>query len=344
MSGPAFNPIDYRSAQLPEPFKGWRGGSVAFGIIAIIMGVMSGCGAAMMPLGLMMGATARNAAPHQTAAAVSAAAFALASSIAFLWFGVGAIRKRRWTRPLAITGGTLWLLGGVIGIASIVLNLTAMRAQMAQSAPPGTTLPAAATNAILAVSMTMMAVLGVVVPGAYVWFFAKPQVRAMLEYFDPTPRWTDRCPIPVLGVVTGLVVWGGSHLINAPQQLAPVFGTVLVGPAAAAVISAFGLGALLLVPPVYRQRMAGWWGTLALLIISAIAFGLTAFRSDLIDQYRRAGVSEEQIQMMRQVQSAPATPVVWVLGGLLALGYLLYVRKYFRQPTAGAVTTAPLDP
>ena len=75
----------------------------------------------------------------------------------------------------------------------------------------------------------VMAIVGIVLPGANLLFYRSPGVREACEWLDPEKRWTDRVPVIVLAAAMLLVAGAGLALglgFSAPRQRM-FFGDVL---------------------------------------------------------------------------------------------------------------------
>jgi len=123
-------------------------------------------------------------------------------------------------------------------------------------------------------------VLYLVLPAALFLFHRRSALRSALERLDPVPRWTDRCPAPVLSLSLSFAV---SALLCLPLARGPLplFGWTLTGAGAwvAALLAAAAFGVLAVAT--YRLSPAGWWGSLAAVIVFTIVSVDMAFRVDL---------------------------------------------------------------
>ncbi len=255
-------PVSYYSGPPLMPFAGLRTGSRALGLIAIVLGAMSGCTVLMTPLAWLAPRSSSNPGMRPGQMIGSALCMGVFAA-ALVWFGVGAWRLRRWARPVAITGGTVWLLGGIWSLIAVVFTVPTQRAAMHQG-PAATSLPPGADWAILGFTILLLAVFGIVVPGLYVWFYRKPDAGQMVEYYDPQPRWTDGCPLPVLGLAVALAFLAVSNILSAPGAIDAIFGVVLFGLPAVALLLLEGAVMGTLARLVFLRRPAGWWGSAAL--------------------------------------------------------------------------------
>ena len=85
---------------------------------------------------------------------------------------------------------------------------------------------------MIIIPMVMLGFIYVILPGAFVFFYGSKHVKASCEKYDPTVRWTDQCPLPVLAVSLWLAFSALTMLMMAVafKGILPVFGTFVVGP------------------------------------------------------------------------------------------------------------------
>jgi hypothetical protein len=240
--------------------------------------------------------------------------------------------------------GWTWLLVGAAGMVYWLMALGDFRDLIGGTvaAGPGTptAVPPGMVNALIVVMTLFLSVVYLVIPGLYVWFFRSPHVRATLDYFDPAPAWTDRCPQPVLALSVGLAFAAVMSLSFLPYAVFPFFGLILTGPAAiaAVVVSAVLMGWLAW--ETFRLTPRGWWATLAMSIVLPLAAAVTLLRVNPVDIYRAAGMSEEQLAMLARMESlhGPGAAIVTLVIGAACVVYVVYLRKYFvaTAPSPGA--------
>jgi hypothetical protein len=304
-----------------------------FGVFQISLGCICGLMAAMMLVVSMLGPMAN--APQGQAMnmrmMIPGMVLYLLLAVGFIWLGIGSIRARRWAWTLTVVLSWMWLVVGVLSfVAGILFAGPAMSAAMAQQGkmPPG---------AILVMRIVMgaiMACIYILLPAIFLAFYHRASVRATCQRRDPQIRWTDRCPMPVLAL-TIFHAWSAATWMPAMAAygwMMPVFGVFLSGPTGAAVILLLTLVLAYLALGTYRLQMAAWWGTLLLWIVGIL--NMVAFRqTGLMEMYEKMGMPEAQLEMMRKSGMVEAMarwmPWMGLVGGLVWLGYLLYVRRYF---------------
>jgi hypothetical protein len=265
-------------------------------------------------------------------------------AVALVWLGIGSMMARRWARALLLIFSWSWLVIGVVssGVMAFVLPQT-MEAVLSSN-PSGQTQDAAGTKTlILVMVMTVLGVIYVILPAAWVLFYRSRHVKATCEAYDPIVRWTDRCPLPVIAVSLWLAFCAPMMLMMAVfyKGVLPVFGTFVVGftGSALSVILAllWGYSAWAF----YRLHRHGWW----IVLVSVVTFSISAFitysRHDIMELYALMNYSEEQIALIKKFNFLKGKNMAWatLCGAVPLLGYLLYVRRYF-WPTSDSGNTA----
>jgi hypothetical protein len=240
--------------------------------------------------------------------------------------------------------GTLGLLLVVSTMAVMIVAIPQMlEAVKSPGAPGAPAMPAGAQGIFIGFMLLTMLVFYIGIPAIFVWFYRAADVRQTLEYYDPTPRWTDKCPLPVLGISVACALAAGSCLLSLINYKAmPVFGFILTGAAGMGVIlvplAVFAFAAVL----IYRQRIAGWWLVVTLIGVFTLSTIVTAARLDT-DRFVKA--LEMTPEAERMYRSSPMSGpmmmgIVGAIVSLVMLGYLLWARKFFQQDSPASVTTS----
>jgi hypothetical protein len=182
------------------------------------------------------------------------------------------------------------------------------------------------------VSGGMISCIYIVIPIAFVLFYQSRHVKATCERKDPKPRWTDRCPLPVLGLCVMLALGLVSFLVTPMYNFVlPFFGSFLSG-WQGALLWLVNLAVLVyLVRGLYKLRPAAWWVTVAWVLFLTASSIVTFTARDPIEMYEAMGLPEEQLQAMREmnVTAELPMPLLMAAGAVAFLAYLVFVRKYF---------------
>ena len=303
------------------------------GIGQVLLGCLCGLMAALMVAATMLGPMGAVPQGQSTSlqAVIPALVFYVLLAVALFWLGIGLIRARRWAWTLTVLLSWMWLLMGLVAFVMFVFFLgPMMRETMAQQAK----MPTEAIMVMLVVMAAFMACIYILLPGVYIVLCQNESVRATCQRRDPTVRWTDRCPMPVLA----LTVIQGSCAVATPSALAygsviVLFGVFLSRATGAVAIVLIMLVLAYLAWGSYRLQMAAWWGTLLAGMVGALNMVVTFSRTDLMQMYKKMGLPPEQLEMMRKTGIVELMsrwgPWMGLVGAAGWLGYLLYVRRYF---------------
>ncbi len=247
-----------------------------------------------------------------------------AAGAVLITLGIGSIRCRRWARPLVLVLAWTWLVVGVSTCLLLFVMLPRILESM-PSAQPGV------THAALGCMGAVFAVLGILVPLLLVLLYRGPDVRATFAARDPTPRWTDRVPTPLLGLSLWMASGAVGTLVSVGHAVFPAGPVLLTGwPAVALVLALAVLWGYLAVGLARRSR-AAWWTALATTLATA-AWGLFAFpRTDFQALGRAMGLTRQPgmpdvLAMFRSPWFLAFMAVAWAT----MFAYLLFVRRYLR--------------
>jgi hypothetical protein len=300
-----------------------------FAIAQILIGALV---LMMVPLGVVgqvVGATLRGesfSSARLTGMLIASVMYLLVGGV-MISCGIGAVRRRRWARVLALVYSMIWLLCGIVGMAWIALVLPSVAGT--PMGPGGARLPAAVRVAVVVVSLVLGAGIYVILPGAIAFFHSRPSVKANFECLDPRPGWTDACPLPVLGM-SGFMLLVALGLLAAIPTGSMFFGRVLTGlPGAALALGSAGVVGVL-AWGLYRLSLVAWWGTLGWTLFSFSSWGVTMESLTVEEFYAAMGAGESGEQAARMMAEVWwMMPWMVVVTGAVVFGYLLWVRRYF---------------
>src|SRR5262245_58905710 len=192
----------------PPNFKDRGTGLVGLGIFEILLGLVCVLFAGFMLLGQAM--LARNAGTAMSLRMLAPALLIyLGLAVVFVWLGIGSIQCRGWARALMLIIAWCWLSIGIIAVPFMAVFLPRSLTNATQK---GAALPPGFMIGIIIFQLLFMSVLLVALPAALVFFHRSPHVKATCEMRDPVNRWTDACPLPVLGVA--LMLWFGAAMLS----------------------------------------------------------------------------------------------------------------------------------
>ena len=360
--------IPYAQPMMFLQFRDRRGGLKACGIILIILGALAGCGTLSMPLAILGTSMSANTTVWQSSrgfmmtSIIVAAVMYAAASTALIWTGIASIRHARWVRPVMIVFSVLSILTSLLSVVGMIVSIPALQkstqlmnatwARAATTLPttaPATLPPPAVAGAAIAgawigiiIGVMFVLIIGVVVPAIFFWFFRSDDTRLTLEYFDTRRRWTDGIPLPVLGVVITAALGASFTLFGSVQQSILYAGPGNTAGRMMAVISGNVLIAAMLIAAAvfsYRMRLIGWMLAVAAVVVGAVGWLVMITYSDLAAQLGAMGLDAEQTQMLGQmtVYQKSTQYISTLLFAALALGYLMWCRKFYTRPQEQAV-------
>src|SRR5581483_1404986 len=315
-----------------SPFKDRSTGLLVFGIFEILGGAICALLIPLLFFGQAMSARMTSSPVQYRFVLAPAAAYGLIAAM-LLTVGIGSIRARRWARAFCLILGWSWL---VMGSLAVIIDAFVIPRALSQG-PGAPNLNASARLIITLFVIAFMVVLFVLIPLALVLFYRRQDVRSTCEARDPGLHWTDRCPLPVLGLSMWLV-FAGAFLVLMPAAyhgVAPFFGTLISGIPGSLFYLCIAAMFFYLARALYRLEPASWWLTLVLMLLFGLSNTLTLAHVDLWEMYRQMGYPEAQIKQLQSYNIFDNNVMVAfsALGFLPPLAYLLYLRRFFHQPT-----------
>jgi len=327
------------STPQPMPYKDRSVGLIIFGILTILLGGLAGLFVLLMLAGQAASARTTGAsAPLSTILPVISIYGILA--VALVWLGIGSIMARRWARALLLIFSWSWLGMGLFVVVIMAFFMPKILANVSSS---GTTDHPAMTSSIIVGMMVGMflvyGVLFVILPAVWTFFYSSRHVKAMCETRDPATRWTDACPLPVLGLSLWLLFSVPMMLIMplAGHCVMPFFGMFLTGLPGAlfclAIAALWGSAAWLL----YKLDVRGWWLVLIALCVGMASALMTFAHHDMLEMYRLMGYPEAQIEQVQKTGLLIGNRMCWLMSFsvLPFLGYLLFVKKFLPHDSKG---------
>ncbi|MBC8647878.1 MAG: hypothetical protein H7X85_11985, partial [Thermoanaerobaculia bacterium] len=245
----------------------------------------------------------------------------------FCALGFGSYWGRRWARDLILVGSVFSLATALLAMPVIIWIV----AQISTADPRLSGVRDTVGCAVTAVLAAMMVVF-ISLPLSFLLFYSRRDVRLTVERLDPARRWTQAQPLPVLGAALVYAVSAAGSLAALVHPVLPVPGGVLTGAAARGVLLAVSVASGAVAWGLYRGKRGAWMAA-AGLTVAWLAFSLLSFRDlDLRELRRVAGASEEELQQMPSVDITLGLTVMVAVSGVVWLGYLWWLRKYFGAP------------
>jgi hypothetical protein len=317
---------------------------IVAGVFQILLGCFCGLMAAMMVFLILLGPLPQ-AAQGQVKpmpVTIQPVILYLLLAVAFVWMGIGLVRARRWAWTLTVVLSWMWL---VIGVLAFVVVACLMRQETwAAIAQQGKMTPEMMTMVRIITTVTLVCIY-ILLPGMFLLLLHHEGVRATCFRRDPKIRWTDRCPMPVLvlSILLAFSLVSLSSLVSHRNVL-PLFGVVLSGSAGAVAILLVAIVQGYLAWGTYRLQKTAWWGTLLWLIVGTVSMVVTFSRTDLMKMYEKMGIPADQTEMIRKMGMVEIMsqwgPWMGLAGGIVWLGYLLFLRRYFFHRGEGVTAIA----
>ena len=306
-------------------YKNRSTGLIVFGILTILLGCVCALLIPLMIFSQVMAAKTTGALPIS---AILPGIFLYGIlAVALVWLGIGSIKARRWARALLLIFSWNWLITGIVMTVAMVFVFS--RILLTDST--GTTRRAIVPLFMMAV----VAIILVVLPSIWTFFYGSRHVKATCEARDPMMRWTDACPLPVLTCSLWLIFCVPMMLITplTGHAVMPFFGTFLAGIPGAmlylagAAVLIYGAWAL------YKLNRAGWWLIFIVLCAFFLSNILTYARHDVTELYRLMGYPEAQIKLIQNSGFFTGNRMMWVslFSTLPLMGYLIFIERFFRR-------------
>jgi hypothetical protein len=317
------------STPSPLPYNDRSTGLIVFGVMTVGLGCLAGLMVLFMLWQSVAGVGRNAAVTFPTVAPVIITYVLLAAGL--IWLGIGSILARRWARALLLIFSWSWLVMGVFGLVFLIVLMPQTLANM----PTRGQMSPAAMGVVMVIVLVVCGVLFVVMPAVWTFFYGSRHVKATCEWRDPVPRWTDACPLPVLGLCLWLVISVPMMLVMpmTGRGVAPFFGVFLTGTPDAVFCLALAAIWLYAAWSLYRLETRGWWLVLIVLCVMMASSIVTFTQRDMMEMYRLMGYPEQQMEQIRKSGLANGNSMRWMMSlcMLPMLGYLLFIRRYLRR-------------
>lgn len=348
MNTPLSHAASQSAPPAPVAYRDRSGGLLAFGIVQIVVGGLASLGIPLILLGALLSRRVGVGTPPGSYM-LPIVSYGFAAAV-LITLGVGSIRARRWGRALTLILSWAWLFIGIMMTVFLtaVLPATFVTAfRKAGAVNPNTgAMPTGVLAVILTLIIVVFSIFLVVLPFALLLFYRKKDVEETVKHKDPVERWTDRCPLPVLAASL-LFAWACPYylMMSFTTPLIPFFGRYLTGLPGAIGCLLFAALDAYLAYSLFHLKLPGWWLALAALTVRTVSAVVTYARGDLLQAYSRMGWKDAQLQMMSENPMFRSHLILWWSVGFLVafLGYMLWIKRYFRlppNPVAGPLPSA----
>lgn len=325
-------PLSYASSELSVLAHNRRRTLFVLGVLAIAVGVLTAAQASWYIVKIYEYFQKVKGAPgdYVTRALLSGGSAVLflfvIASCALIW-GVGAARRRRWSRPMGMAGSAvmviwygLWLQDGIVN--DVVIS----RARITTGAAI-----AERDLAELILNLTAIGLAGVVIPGIIGLALRPRSIKETLEASDRA-RWTDDVPMPVMM----LGMWfAGSTIIGivSMTSISDAFFGKFVTDWRAMLAICLGRMTLMCLCSIliFRRLVVGWWVGLAVVTLSAFNTIWTDAMGDVEQMYKQELYGAAYVRVMMEAWPTLALHRIIVRCALWALvvGYMAYYFPLF---------------
>jgi hypothetical protein len=176
----------------------------------------------------------------------------------------------------------------------------------------------------------------VILPAAFVAFYMAPSVRETFQVRDPVPRWTDACPLPVLGLSLMMAYGAVFGLLGslANASVMPLFGVLITGLPGFLIMLAFCLLWGWLAWHFFKLDTRVWWPTIIVVLVLAASNAITFWNVGMIEFLEKMGTPERDLNIFRGQKMFARE---WIVGMSLVtsaafLAYVIWIRKYLKKP------------
>jgi tetrahydromethanopterin S-methyltransferase subunit B len=350
--------ISYAQPAFVLPFPDRRTGLRAWGIVLIVLGAISGCITLTIPFGAaLLTAVPVNQTPNRNQviiAMIFAAIIYAVTAGLLVWTGIASLRFRKWVRPIVLTASALVMAVSTAGIISLIVTGLATARNMGNmtvttfnpTTAPGVTVPPTVTTRTVpgaAAGMwfgvvfgaATLALVGLLLPGAMFWFYRQPDTALTLQYFDTAAGWTDRAPMPVLGVALAATFVMLSLLFTAVQQIV-IASSINKAVVITAVSLVIGFLMFFTAALNFHFDRRGWVAAVIATIVAAAGWMFVIYSVDIGEQFKSFGLAVAEsgaLDEFTRTQRLSQTVSAAVLT-VAALAYLMWCKKFYD----GAVT------
>lgn len=309
-------------------------GLSAFGILTIMLGCVAGLFVLLTSFQAAYGGARNTGLRFSDMLPVISAYGTIA--VTLVWLGIGSIMARRWARALLLIFSWVWLIMGVAMICFMAFLMPRMLANMPAGGTDGQPgLPSGMKEVVMAVMFLFIGVFFVIVPAVWIFFYRSRHVKATCETRDPVTRWTDACPLPVLGLCVMAMISEPMMLLMpfSGHVVMPFFGMFLTGIPGSIFWLAFAGIWFYAAWSLYKLEQRGWWLILIVLCVSMASALVTFARHDMAEMYSLMDYPEAQMEQIQNSGMLIGNHMAWLmsLSMLPFLGYLLYIKKFLRR-------------
>ncbi|HEU5181565.1 MAG TPA: hypothetical protein VFW45_12315 [Candidatus Polarisedimenticolia bacterium] len=308
-----------------------------FGILELMLAGLTGLmAAAMMALALFGEAALKGALGGRNALTmIFPSLFYGAASLLLLMGGAGTLGRRRWARILMIVIATFWMIFGMLASIAILAMVPII---LEETQKAGRILVPGVTAIVWMLVGGGTFFFGIGLPGSMLLFYTRPSVKAAFAARDPEEVAARRLPLALSILAVWIGIGAVASVCSAPYGILVLFGAILTGPAAVALMLAGGGVQAFFVWGIVRRQGWIWWGIFAYYLLLGISAAVSLKGGSLDEVMRRIGATtgREPSQQAILEWTKTWTPWIVLVSQLLFLCFLVYTKRYFRTRTSEA--------
>ncbi|HEX7421889.1 MAG TPA: hypothetical protein VF505_18535, partial [Thermoanaerobaculia bacterium] len=286
----------------------------------LAVGVLCFLFVALMSFGFFVASSRTPALPFRQM--IVSALMYLAGGFLLTTLGIGSMMARRWARDLSLLVAWFWLLIGGGTTLTMIFMVPRLMPKM-----PGQD---GVSTFVMTCMMVFAGLFGVVVPAGMILFYRSPHVRATCLALDPHPRWTERVPLPLLGLSLWQLFGAVSIMSMSGYAVLPLGRQIVTGPLAILVFCTIGALLLYVSWGLYLRRLAAWWAGIAYGVLIAIYCVVVFPRINYEQMIEAMGMPKTpNMPDLDAIYRSPWFFAFLACFWLLYFGYFLFVLRYF---------------
>ena len=318
---------DVMSEAIVADYKDRRAGLIFFGLVQLVLGLLCLLFCLISIAGFATMSRQTGAPQLPFAQMLMSVAIYLVAGIILIDLGAGSMMCRRWARDLSLLIGWFWLIAGLITGGVMTFMMRALSDQIAGA------------QWVFTCMMAFFVIFGVLIPLAIILFYRSPNVRATCMARDPKPRWTERVPLPLLGLSLWTAFSAVAIFAASAYGVLAWVGTMITGPAAVAAYVVIAAVLAYVSWGLYHRSVVAWWVGIAHGVVAAL-YAVFVFPRVNYDELMRT-------MHMPPTPNVPNFSAIYrspAFLGFLAvfwLSYFGYFALTYRYVARTATTSAP---
>jgi hypothetical protein len=313
-----------------DEFRDRRGLITFIGIVQLLLGALSLLFFVITLISVLAlpQSSAENARQLNTGGVMLGAIFYLVIAAVFAVLGIGAIIVRRWARNLTLLMSWVTIIVGLI----VVLFMLVFLGDILSNTPNARQMTPEMYTAIQVTISLVMSVFLILIPALFIWAYQSKNVVLSFNKYDPKERWTDKCPLPVLGISFSLLYTSIVPVFYFSYGFViPFFGNFITGIPAFLILLINSTVCIYLAIQVYRLVPKSWQYTIILNSLWIASFLITLMSRDILDMYRLMDFPAQQLAILEGMNflTSGNMLIIMFIFAVAWFAFLVYARRYF---------------